>query len=321
MVYENALLFMRDMLNLQEIHSAVKRGDSGRIVLALKAYALSFRGAGRSHYAKETLNILHYVQKVWPAPLRNLILNNWLINTTGHPNSWIGLDLHQEHNNLFTKTVYRAHSSNFSWFWLATISPCVEALGALKRDLSGMFGRYLGTSHTSPDLTADIKKLMCSLDNENVYRLRLGRVIEGESSPVRDAESVGLRALLDGRTSRLKEYNKSFKLTQEAYRLPTVFEMSSHTSLTVPQHPRGSTSTAHPINLGQNSQDDVADNESGSNTSSEEEDFESGSEPEDESEGESEVQEGFADIDPTGDDPADEFFARARAIPDADGGE
>ncbi|KAG9088039.1 hypothetical protein FRC07_012688 [Ceratobasidium sp. 392] len=70
MVYENALLFMRDMLNLQEIHSAVKRGDSGRIVLALKTYALSFRGAGRSHYAKEALSIIHHVQKVWPAPLR-----------------------------------------------------------------------------------------------------------------------------------------------------------------------------------------------------------------------------------------------------------
>ncbi|KAG8724309.1 hypothetical protein FRC09_020301 [Ceratobasidium sp. 395] len=171
MVYENAFLFMRDMLNLQEIHSAqVKRGDSGRIVLALKTYALSFRGAGRSHYAKKTLNILHHVQKVWPAPLRNLILNNWLINTTGRPSSWIGLDLHQEHNDLFTK----------------------------------------------------------------------------------------------------------------------------------------------------NSQDDAANNESGSSTSSEE-DFESGNEPEDESEGESEVQEGFADIDPTGDDPADEFFARARAITHADG--
>ncbi|KAG9076766.1 hypothetical protein FRC06_009329, partial [Ceratobasidium sp. 370] len=70
MVYEDALLFMRDMLNLQEIHSAVKRGDSGRILLILKIFALSFRGAGRSHYAQEILSVIHHVQKVWPAPLR-----------------------------------------------------------------------------------------------------------------------------------------------------------------------------------------------------------------------------------------------------------
>lgn len=26
-----------------------------------------------------------------------------MINTTGHPDSWIGLDLHQEHGNLWIK--------------------------------------------------------------------------------------------------------------------------------------------------------------------------------------------------------------------------
>lgn len=70
MVYENALLFMRDMLNLQEIRAAVKRGDPGRVLLIFKVFALSFRGAGRTQYAQEFLNLIHHIEKVWPAPLR-----------------------------------------------------------------------------------------------------------------------------------------------------------------------------------------------------------------------------------------------------------
>lgn len=69
MVYENAILFLRDMLNLQEIRFSIKRGDAGRVLLILRVFALSFRGAGRKQYAHEILNLIHHVEKVWPRPL------------------------------------------------------------------------------------------------------------------------------------------------------------------------------------------------------------------------------------------------------------
>lgn len=52
MVYENAVLFMRDMLNLEEVQWAIKQGDPGRVLLIVKIFALSFRGAGRTQYAR-----------------------------------------------------------------------------------------------------------------------------------------------------------------------------------------------------------------------------------------------------------------------------
>lgn len=70
MVYENAVLFLRDMLNLEEIQCAIKRGDPGRVLVILKIYALSFRGAGQTQYAHEFLDMIHHVEKVWPTPLR-----------------------------------------------------------------------------------------------------------------------------------------------------------------------------------------------------------------------------------------------------------
>ena len=44
MVFENASLFLRDALISREYTDAVKAGDSGRVLLVLKIWALSFRG-------------------------------------------------------------------------------------------------------------------------------------------------------------------------------------------------------------------------------------------------------------------------------------
>ncbi|KAG8741879.1 hypothetical protein FRC12_015522 [Ceratobasidium sp. 428] len=225
MIYENAILFMRDMLNVYEVRAAVKRGDPGCVLLMMKTFALSLQGAGRTHYAREILYIVHHVEKVWPTPLRDLVLKNWLLNTTGCPDSWIGLDHHQEHGNLWIKTIYKAHGSNAAWSWIAAISPCVEALRALARDLNKMLGRRSGSTHTSPDLSTDITKLINSLKDREVYRLKLGRTFHDEDKPISDAESVGLNALLNLKSGPLKEYNYSFKLTQEAYRQPVVSKM------------------------------------------------------------------------------------------------
>jgi hypothetical protein len=55
MVFEGAMLFLRDALTVsREYTNAVKAGDSGRILLVLKAWAL-IQGNGRTKYAYEML--------------------------------------------------------------------------------------------------------------------------------------------------------------------------------------------------------------------------------------------------------------------------
>lgn len=70
MVFENAVLFMRDALLLREWTDAIKAGDSGRVITVLKVWALGFRGSGRTKYAYETLHVIHNLTHVWPEPLR-----------------------------------------------------------------------------------------------------------------------------------------------------------------------------------------------------------------------------------------------------------
>lgn len=70
MIFENAVLFMRDALVMREFTDAIKAGHSERIVLVLKLYALMLRGGGRTKYAHEILHLIHNLTYVWPEGLR-----------------------------------------------------------------------------------------------------------------------------------------------------------------------------------------------------------------------------------------------------------
>ena len=39
---------------------------------------------------------------------RDIVLNNWLLNPTGNPNSWVEMDLAQEHLNFWVKVSNRS---------------------------------------------------------------------------------------------------------------------------------------------------------------------------------------------------------------------
>ena len=70
MVFEKAVLFLRDALISREFSDVVKAGDSGRVVLVLKTWALSFRGNGRTKYAYEMLHLIHNLTSVWSPAIR-----------------------------------------------------------------------------------------------------------------------------------------------------------------------------------------------------------------------------------------------------------
>ncbi|KDR71311.1 hypothetical protein GALMADRAFT_39882, partial [Galerina marginata CBS 339.88] len=226
MVFENAVLFLRDALISREFTDAVKSGDSGRVVLILKTWALSFRGIGRTKYAHEMLHLIHNITHVWPKAVRDIVFNNWLINTTGNPNSWVEVDLMQEHMNYWIKNFYRAHGSAASWAWLKMIAPCVHILRDLGRNFKQMLGTDLGTAHHPMDLSVDLPDLMQSLDDHEVYVVKNGRYLDDDDLPVPNIISSGLIDLLDGKKSPLNDYNTAFVRLQARRRLTPLFNGS-----------------------------------------------------------------------------------------------
>ncbi|KAK1235663.1 hypothetical protein PQX77_001105 [Marasmius sp. AFHP31] len=220
MVYENAVLFLRDALLSREFADAVKFGDSGRIILVLKQWTFSYRGNGRTKYAYEMLHLLHNITHVWPKPLCNVILNNWLLNLQGKDDSFVEVDLVQEHLNYWIKRVYKAHGSNNSWEWLSMISPCIDVLRKLATNMAHSVGEATqGSRHAAPDLSKDIATIIESLEHHKVYKIIRGRVLDNDDLPVRDVISEGISQL----SGPLQEYNATFKSLQARRRQePTV---------------------------------------------------------------------------------------------------
>ncbi|EJD47436.1 hypothetical protein AURDEDRAFT_163653 [Auricularia subglabra TFB-10046 SS5] len=219
-VLENAALFLRDALGLQTFERAIKAGRSGHIVLALKWLALMFKAGGHPKYAREMLYLLHHLTHVWPPKLRDLILSNWLVNPTGHKDGWVALDLMQEHLNFWIKRMYAAHGSNGSTEWLAMISPCIEVLRSVANQMHATLGSYQGRTHTTPDLTRDIRELMRNLEQNEVYSKRTDRKNAGDAiAPVTDLLTEGFGQMVYGANTALNEHNDEFRTLQARFRV------------------------------------------------------------------------------------------------------
>ncbi|KIY43271.1 hypothetical protein FISHEDRAFT_68152 [Fistulina hepatica ATCC 64428] len=213
MVFENALLFLRDALISREFSDAIKCGDSG---------PLSFRGNGRTKYAYEMLYVIHNMTHVWPKPIRDIVLNNWILNPSGKRFGGVEIDLVQEHMNFWTKMYYKAHGSNQSWDWLAMVGPCIPVLQELATSVHTILGTNLGSHHAPPDLSRDIATLMNSLAIHSIYQEQQGRALYMDDKPTVDVISVGLQHLGDSSNNPLHMYNCAFTRLQERRRMQPV---------------------------------------------------------------------------------------------------
>ncbi|KAJ6455499.1 hypothetical protein DFH09DRAFT_1384541, partial [Mycena vulgaris] len=241
MVFENAILFIRDALLTREFADAIKAGDSGRIVLVLKLFAFTYRGNGRTKYAHEMLHVLHNIVNVWSEGLRHTILHNWLLCPTGKANAFVEVDLVQEHLNLWIKRIYKADGDGHSWDWLALVSPCVDVLRRLATSMNRDLGSRQGNKHTIPDLDNDIQCLMASLTEHEVYIKKEGRVLDDDEMPVPDVLSAGAAALTHGTTSNpLQDFNAQFDRLRERRALLPVAALTQYLPENTPAAPETS---------------------------------------------------------------------------------
>ncbi|KAJ7778068.1 hypothetical protein B0H14DRAFT_3095841 [Mycena olivaceomarginata] len=220
-IFGNACLLLRDALISWELTDAVKAGDSGWIVLVLKLLACSYRGNSRTKYAHEMLHIIHNLTQVWPAFIRKIVLNNWLLNPTRNPFSWVKVDLMQEHMNYWIKIIYQAHGSSASWEWLEMVSPRISVL----RRLSKMITKN------------NISLLMASLHEHNVYKIKGHVFAKDDGSATSDVILVGVQQLIDSSSNPLTEYNTMFKRLQSCHRLQPLMGSWSDDELVVHSPP------------------------------------------------------------------------------------
>ncbi|KAH7921361.1 hypothetical protein BV22DRAFT_1049687 [Leucogyrophana mollusca] len=218
-VYENAILFMRDALLLREGGPAPQNVGAElswqRTNKIRTRYAVS---APQYHTCLAEIPADYYIS--------DMVLKNWLVNPTGHPNSFIEVDLLQEHLNFWIKDYYQAHGIGASWERLAT----VYILRQLETSISGALGSKQGNHHSAPDLTEDIDELMGSFSHHNVYKKELGRAFDDGDLPTADVVEAGFVALSWGMNSALNEYNNDFKTLQQRRRVKPLVPTRNQTN-------------------------------------------------------------------------------------------
>lgn len=96
-IYENAVLLVRDLLYMIELVKATADGDFGRIEDILPDLACVFRAAGCNKYSTEILHWLYQIKSVWTPEFANIMRDAMLVNPSGRKGHAMGTDMHIEH--------------------------------------------------------------------------------------------------------------------------------------------------------------------------------------------------------------------------------
>ena len=94
---ENALLFLRDMLVFRDYEDAVKCGDTGRVAKCIEYWCVLFQGTALKNYASEMVHLTACIKHIWDKPLRDLWMENCLVNPSGNPGGWMPDDMFGEY--------------------------------------------------------------------------------------------------------------------------------------------------------------------------------------------------------------------------------
>ncbi|KAI0056259.1 hypothetical protein BV25DRAFT_1872872 [Artomyces pyxidatus] len=176
-IFRNNILWNRDMLRYVELQDAIKTGDIGRMENLLPYLLFRFAGGKNHKYAVEVLELLQGLHHEWPEELRDHIrTRGWLVNMKGHGDSFLPIDLAQEHNVKDIKVTYRSQGPNAGWDLLFKRGPAIPKIRMVRAHFEHLFPSLKrGISHTSPQKEKDVEKLEQIYTEAKVHVYKKGR--------------------------------------------------------------------------------------------------------------------------------------------------
>lgn len=81
----------------------MKNGDIGRVEATFIHWMFVFKSVRKHKYTAHLMKVIHDMNHVYDEKLRHIIQMNWLINPTGKPDGFRGVDWVVELVNLYTK--------------------------------------------------------------------------------------------------------------------------------------------------------------------------------------------------------------------------
>lgn len=97
--HENTLLMQQYLLLYEELSWSMNEGDIGRVETLFLSWIYLFKATGKHKYAHHMGKLLSDMHFVYPERLRHAIRYNILVNPTGKPGQFCGVDWVVESNN------------------------------------------------------------------------------------------------------------------------------------------------------------------------------------------------------------------------------
>lgn len=215
------MLFARDGLVYREYEDAIRAGDTGRIEKVIRYWALLYQGTNLSNYPQEMIHLVACLLKIWGEDIRDMWLDNCLVNMVGRTGAWLPLDLFCEYVIRELKARRNPASNHLGGnFWEKVLARQIMTMLTSKqqmyRETNATTG---GTRTTHQDTEPNVRMVFESLQaDEACVRTRnpLGRYmakqedIGGKASLVPaaiDFIANGMRRIETGEP--LKKYKKS----------------------------------------------------------------------------------------------------------------
>ncbi|EPT02383.1 hypothetical protein FOMPIDRAFT_53849 [Fomitopsis schrenkii] len=174
--YENMTLMHQYFSLYEELYWRANAGDVGGLEVNMRSWIAMFKATGKHKYAAHLLRFLCDVHFVYPERLRRAVRLNWLVNPTGKPHAFRGVDWLVELMNLFTKHTYGGDGSNFTKDRIITESPIVHVYQSCVRNAERNFDlSRLTSAHGKKDMGRTYAALLNDLDETAPHERREGR--------------------------------------------------------------------------------------------------------------------------------------------------
>ena len=208
---QQSFTMLRDLLYYMVFCRSVKEGDIGVIEHMLPYLLFRFQGGGNHKYAAETLELLQCLRKEWPSELREFVRRHvWLVNFKGKRDSFVPVDMAQEHNIRDIKVTYLPDSPSKDWAYLKKISwaiPVIRALNTHVEEETETLSR--GKKHGIPDSEKDIFLLEQSYTTSEIHIYTKGRMVEKDDM-AEDIVACGFDDLQEGKGYKTWKNNRLY---------------------------------------------------------------------------------------------------------------
>ncbi|KIL59611.1 hypothetical protein M378DRAFT_14729 [Amanita muscaria Koide BX008] len=173
--YENAALVQQYFLLYEELSYSMNAGDIGRLERCLLPWILLFKATGKHKYATAMEKFLVDTHFNCPEPLRHAIRYNILVNPTGKPGKFRGVDWVVESYNCEIKVNHGGQGSNRTVERMITESALIGTFKMINESIESNLMLYTTAAHGDPNMQKTFAELRRNLSQNSPHIFIPGR--------------------------------------------------------------------------------------------------------------------------------------------------